>query len=716
MKLSVIIPTFRRPNTLRCVLNSFLFNHRTINQKVFFEIIVVESDPIPETAAVVEQTRELFPNVNFEIKHLEKELFGYVKKIIEGLSHATGDYILTLTDEDFTQYDFLSTIFAHIEENTVYPVPLISSPTLRKRYSEVYPKYFRHGVPAFPHYVCSRTVAEKLILDIGDYTHYVTDHHIPLLCWEMGIKVVFVPSFLHISPLFHVQSEYSGDAKTSKHTMSHLSQRDRRLLADKWPLERKRRAVNHMSNVLKTISMSTNSKYKLVSCAGEILITLADLNGAKQISPYYTDVTGPLSTEQMNTMLSDDRLNYPLWTRWVNSADEKREAKGSSTRIVRRAFLLPGRLGRKLRAGINKLERISPNRRRLEDLQEFRYWGPKRISGTRRYLQEFSSRQVEYDQLCRVRLNNFVKVDQPLVLISQINRSGGTLLSQLFDGHPECHAHPHELYIGFPGKSSWPHLNSSDNSEVWFETLFERPTLQFFREGYQKYSVGADDNPDVYQFLLLPALQREIFNAYLNSMEITTQRDILNAYMTSYFNAWLDNQNLNGHKKIVTGFVPATRTDSANSKRFFADYPDGKLVSIVREPKNWYASAQRHSPNGFGDVHEALRKWKVSAEAILDDKLLYGNKVYVISFEQLVQETATCMRSLAEFLGIEFSDKLLTPTFNGHPIKADSSFRVKQYGIIRETLTRFKDVEDEEIAIIDSQASHLYGEVLRLVN
>ena len=43
----------------------------------------------------------------------------------------------------------------------------------------------------------------------------------------------------------------------------------------------------------------------------------------------------------------------------------------------------------------------------------------------------------EYHELCRARLDHVVPVREPLVLISQIQRSGGTLLSQLFDGHPE---------------------------------------------------------------------------------------------------------------------------------------------------------------------------------------------------------------------------------------------------------------------------------------
>ena len=53
----------------------------------------------------------------------------------------------------------------------------------------------------------------------------------------------------------------------------------------------------------------------------------------------------------------------------------------------------------------------------------------------------------ELSQVYNIRLKNTINVDQPLVLISQIARSGGTLLSQLFDMHPECHVHPHELKL-----------------------------------------------------------------------------------------------------------------------------------------------------------------------------------------------------------------------------------------------------------------------------
>jgi len=69
-------------------------------------------------------------------------------------------------------------------------------------------------------------------------------------------------------------------------------------------------------------------------------------------------------------------------------------------------------------------------------------------------------------------LKHFQPITIPIALISQIQRSGGSLLSQLFDGHPELHAHPHELKIGYLKKYHWPEININDDSSNWFKKLF----------------------------------------------------------------------------------------------------------------------------------------------------------------------------------------------------------------------------------------------------
>ncbi len=99
---------------------------------------------------------------------------------------------------------------------------------------------------------------------------------------------------------------------------------------------------------------------------------------------------------------------------------------------------------------------------------------------------EFGQSRIHLETLYQACLEHTRPVTAPLALISQIQRSGGTLLSQLFDGHPELHAHPHELKIGYPTKYTWPKIDLNDNPNRWLETLFEYSVLSHFKKGYKK--------------------------------------------------------------------------------------------------------------------------------------------------------------------------------------------------------------------------------------
>ena len=324
------------------------------------------------------------------------------------------------------------------------------------------------------------------------------------------------------------------------------------------------------------------------------------------------------------------------------------------------------------------------------------------------------SEDEEYDVLCRARVAQAIPVREPLVLVSQIQRSGGTLLSQLFDGHPECHAHPHELTIGYPRSQHWPRLDLDDPSS-WYEMLYEKYPQKHFRRGYQKPAErpGSDDF-DVFQFLFLPRLQKAIFDAAVAGSPIERDRDVFDCYFTSYFNAWLDNHNLyTGPKRVVTGFAPRLNAKSASVDGFFTAYPDGFLVSIVRDPRAWYSSLRKQSPDRYDDVDAAVERWRMSTDAALDARERHGDRVIVITYEALVGETETTMGRLANAIGISTSPILLEPTFNGQPIRANSSEAVGGYGVRRERTTGYRDVLDTAtIARIDAQAGPVYQRVV----
>lgn len=318
------------------------------------------------------------------------------------------------------------------------------------------------------------------------------------------------------------------------------------------------------------------------------------------------------------------------------------------------------------------------------------------------------------------RVGRLERRHQPLILVSQIQRSGGTLLTQLFDGHPQILAHPSELYLGQPSKYFWPDLDLNASAEAWFEYLREPVAEVHALGGYHKNSpagtktVGQQFHP----FIFLQSLQQEIFVDLLRGKSGVSQRDILDAYTTSYFGAWLDYQGAyrpNEDIKYWSGFAPRLMMDQRNRQLFFRDYPDGYWVSILREPVSWYASASAHQPNEYGDVEKAVRLWIDCYKAVLDGAVAWPDRVIVLSFEALVNSTDEQMQSLCNRLKLDFDPQLLRPTFNMMPILADSSFEVSQHGVLGEPANRSGFVDEQTQNYIRRNTEELYQSVANLI-
>jgi hypothetical protein len=320
----------------------------------------------------------------------------------------------------------------------------------------------------------------------------------------------------------------------------------------------------------------------------------------------------------------------------------------------------------------------------------------------------FRDKSSHLKHLYRVALENIIPVNAPLALISQIQRSGGSLFSQLFDGHPQIYAHPDELNLGYPKKYIWPKIDLSNSPQAWFEILFEQNVIKHFEEGYKK----GHKSEQRFLFMFLPTLQKEIFLKCIHSIESITQRDIFDSYMTSYFGAWLNYQYSSSPKKFITAFAPRLTIRRENVESFFEVYPDGRIISIIRDPKNWFPSAARHGSKKYRDLASALSQWNENALAMINNKDSHNHNVIIIHFEDLIRNTEAVMRCVAEFLGLKFDDILLIPSFNKLPIKANTSFKKPQHGIINDTLNRYKTLSQEELDTISNMTHETYEEVL----
>ena len=281
----------------------------------------------------------------------------------------------------------------------------------------------------------------------------------------------------------------------------------------------------------------------------------------------------------------------------------------------------------------------------------------------------------DVERLLASRMEHVRAIQQPLVLISQIQRSGGTLLNTLLDGHPQLYSHPHELQIGYPTKYDWPELDLSEDADVWLEALTEPPIAQLFRQGYKKAPRAINERIEVLPFAIVPSLIEEMFRRVCEERAPGSSREILDRYFTAFFNAWIDNQGLREHpKRWITAFGPRLAWGQSR-RRFQGDYPDGRLIAVLRDPRGWYASARVHQRQYEG-LDAAAELWTQSTDEMLTAKRENPDEVLIVAYEHLTLKPRRTMKAVARWLGIDWDPILEIPTFNRLPVPPNSSHEV----------------------------------------
>ena len=307
-------------------------------------------------------------------------------------------------------------------------------------------------------------------------------------------------------------------------------------------------------------------------------------------------------------------------------------------------------------------------------------------------------------------------IEQPLVLISQIQRSGGTLLNTLLDGHPQVFSHPHELQIGHPTKYEWPELDLSTDADAWLEVLTEPPISRLFRDGYKKAPRALNERIEVLPFAIVPSLIEHLFRLLCEERPPGSSREILDRYFTAFFNAWIDNQGLREHpKRWITAFCPRLAWGQSR-QRFWADYPDGRLIAVLRDPRAWYASAQVHHRQ-YERLDAAAAAWTQSTHEMLAAKRENPDQVLIVSYEHLTAKPRRTMKAVAGWLGIDPDPTLEIPTFNRLPVPPNSSHGVLAPQVHADQAQRWKGLLDQKtVREVERRLLDPYERALRSVD
>ena len=315
------------------------------------------------------------------------------------------------------------------------------------------------------------------------------------------------------------------------------------------------------------------------------------------------------------------------------------------------------------------------------------------------------------EDILQICLQHISPVTAPLALVSQISYSGGSLLSRLLDGHSDLHAYPCAFAADTLNKGSWPKIDIKGKPEEWLDNFSKAIAVAGVQEGFEQ---GEEDNAR-FPFMHLPILQKQIFIKYLASVKPLNTRHVFDAHMTACFGAWLNYQNHGLDKKFVTAYAPGLIMQNETINNFIEIYPDGEIISIIRDPEHWFVSASRLEPQIYGDAESALSHWNKGVRAAIQIRKKFGDRVCLIKFEDLVTQTESVMRFLSEFLGIPYEDILLEPTFNGISIQPANSQKADNSNAKLQFFTETKTLDEGRRVLIEKMTAADYQTALREV-
>lgn len=258
-----------------------------------------------------------------------------------------------------------------------------------------------------------------------------------------------------------------------------------------------------------------------------------------------------------------------------------------------------------------------------------------------------------------------------LIQISAWNDSGGGFLHRLFDGHPQLNVWPFELLLG------------SDTGRIdrlspdWFHGRFRWPRLQYL------LALGeAEAAFDAISDLELKAVLRDRTNAKHRDFPVFVSLDDWKAetvgawargddrsqasFLQSYLSSFLRLRGQNPDVKPLLGHCPVVIIDS---DELFADFPDARIIHIVRDPAAGFNDMRARHPTLDPQIY--VEKWTLTNTAAILAAAKHPDQVRIIHFTALLVDRAAAMRSLTDFLGLDFDPTLLTPTWDGRTLQED---------------------------------------------
>jgi hypothetical protein len=243
--------------------------------------------------------------------------------------------------------------------------------------------------------------------------------------------------------------------------------------------------------------------------------------------------------------------------------------------------------------------------------------------------------------------------DRPVFVVGH-RKTGTTLLQELLDGHPQLAVLPGESnhFNTFPARPARSPEIAPFAQEWWMLRLISPSGVPPF------WALGKPWEADSDPYL-------GFTERLLGLVSANPGRDVLGIAAAAL---------ATGER---TGWVEKTPGHEHRLDTILESYPQARFVHMVRDPRSVAAALVRldratDRQTDLVDVGLTIRRSFEAAER------QRGERYLVVRYEDLVADPEAAMRRVARFVGIDWSDSLLTPTVGGVRATSNSAWSARK--------------------------------------
>lgn len=247
-------------------------------------------------------------------------------------------------------------------------------------------------------------------------------------------------------------------------------------------------------------------------------------------------------------------------------------------------------------------------------------------------------------------------------MLGAMYENGGNTTHRFLDGHPQMFVYPFESQVGT--------RMVNDHLASMFPVKYRWPVFALDATPYQDYKAIIDEEgkvrsrtPNVSKFRHMPFdfsddERCEIYQEYVLSTGRSRANNVA-AFFRATLDAWKDYRRT-GEERVYVGYSPIVVIDA---DKILTEMPEAHFLHVVRNPWSAYADTKKR-PVPLS-LHHYMLGWTLNQYHALLIREQFPHRLHIVRAEDVMADPYRTLGELCESLGLERSESLRTPTWNG---------------------------------------------------